>query len=424
MLKNFLFIPVILTLLSFLSNNIVNAQDFRPNKSDLVWGKDEQGLRMAVWTNPEATKVFAVVRNFSKKKICYCDYVLGNFGKIYARKNSNYEWQEMNFRPATKEEIENQTYIGFLPCSDNSILKPNKEMPPFKSQYKGDTEVANQNYSFAIDLSDYVFPSNLSGIVQVKIVQHIFHGRCDNAFEGDLESEYFNTQVPLGIPTPNNLSPQEKLLIKEKAFEIKKIYNSGSFICESEGWNYRRFYFDYPDKQIVDAELVSLLVGYEKSGFATAAVSLPLQLQSDAVSKLFPNYRFYSICWDESPVKGKEVLGLAFGLYYSLAIDSNGNTTKLPGPGHFEKFGEFLSINKIQIKNSEDARLLWLAFCDIYRQPWHSRNLKQISPNEWYFGFHQTNQPFATEQSRRWYQVILDDKQQVLSAKSMSETVK
>lgn len=415
-------------MISLAAFSFVTAQDFRPKKSDLKWGKDDQGLRMAVWTNFEAMKVFGVVRNFSKKKICYCDYVLGKSVKIYARKHFNHQWQEVNFRPPTPEEKANMSYIGSLPCSDNKILQPGKEMPPFKEQFLGNTQNLKndeiQNYSFAIDLSEYVFPENLSGIVDVKIVQTIFNGHCDDAFEGDLESEPFRTEIQRDKPTPNNLTDQQKQLIKEKAFELKDIYNASSYGCSDDGWNSRRFYFDYPDKQIVDAEIVSLLVGYEKSGFATASIALPRRLQTDAVRQLFPNYRFYTICWSEIPVKENPVMGLGMGIYYTLAIDEKGNTTKLSGSGGFEEFGEFISKNKVRIKNSEDARILWLAFCDISQKPWHSRDLKQISPTEWNMGIYQTNEPVRIEQYRSWFQFILDDNQQVLSVKSMSETLK
>lgn len=190
-----------------------------------------------------------------------------------------------------------------------------------------------------------------------------------------------------------------------------------------DGYNVQRITLlpDNPDKGLVDDEVKSLIARYKKSGFATADVAAPVQLKTDVLSRLFPNHRFYLIGWDEHPIKGKNVSSLGFGLYYNFVVGPDNETTKLRGSGDFAEFGQFLSKNNIKIKNSEDARAVWLAFCVINQKHWHSREFKQISPTEWHLGLH--DYPMAREHHYFWFQVHLDDNQTVTSAKLMLRSV-
>ena len=184
------------------------AQNYRPKQKDLAWGTNAGGLQMAAWTNLDTSKVFAVIRNFSTKRICYCDYVLGEFTKVYARQNADSEWQEINLKPLnlTKEESENMVHIGFLPCSKNKILKPKKEMLPYAWWTQGNIKPSesekNKNYSFTLDLSKYDFSTNFNGTVEGKIVQSIFNGRCDEAYLGEVESQPFEMRLPFTESNP------------------------------------------------------------------------------------------------------------------------------------------------------------------------------------------------------------------------------
>lgn len=204
------------------------------------------------------------------------------------------------------------------------------------------------------------------------------------------------------------------------------VFANGGFSLpwSNDSWNTKRLSPDNPDKQLVYAEAASLIASYKKSGFATASVAEPVQLQTGVLRRLFPNHRFYLIGWNEHPVKGKRVMGLGFGIYYNFIVGTGNEITKLSGTGNFEDYGQFLSKNNVKIKNSEDARLVWLAFCDIHQRLWHSRDLKQVSATEWYLGLYQTDEPFRKEEFYFWYRIILDDNQKVTSARLMVEDVK
>jgi hypothetical protein len=97
--------------------------------------------------------------------------------------------------------------------------------------------------------------------------------------------------------------------------------------------------------------------------------------------------------------------------------------TKLSGTGNFEGYGQFLSKNNVRIKSLDDARLVWLAFCDIHQKLWHSRDFKQVSATEWDLGLYQTDVLFRKEEFYFWYRINLDENQKVTSAKLMAKDV-
>jgi hypothetical protein len=172
----------------------IQAQNSRPKK--LTWGEDVQGLRLAVWHDAGNSLLFATIRNFSYKKICYCDYVLGEFLVMYARKSSS-TWEMINLKPQGDPAF----YISSLPCSGNKILRPDREMPPYVNWRASRKQAAqllkDKNYSFAIDLKQYDFPSLWQGTIEIKLVQTIFNGHCDDAYYGRVTSPTIPVNLPL-----------------------------------------------------------------------------------------------------------------------------------------------------------------------------------------------------------------------------------
>jgi hypothetical protein len=172
----------------------IQAQNSRPKNP--TWGKDVQGLRMTVWKDSSNTKLFAAVRNFSDKKICYCDYVLGEFIVLYARKPQS-TWEMINLKPQGEPAF----HIGFLPCSANKILKPDKEMLPYVNWRATRSQAARflkgKNYSFEVNLAQYDFPLLWQGTIEIKLIQTIFNGHCDDAYYGRVESPAIPVNLPL-----------------------------------------------------------------------------------------------------------------------------------------------------------------------------------------------------------------------------------
>lgn len=186
----FLICCFVLALMTF----SIQAQNSRPKK--LTWGEDIQGLRLAVWPDAENSKLFSTIRNFSDKKICYCDYVLGEFLVMYARKSPS-TWEMINLKPQGEPAYQ----IGYLPCSKNKILLPDREMPPYVNWRAKRGEAVRflkgKNYSFAVDLTQYDFPPLWQGAIEIKLVQTIFNGHCDEAYYGRVTSPAIPVNLPL-----------------------------------------------------------------------------------------------------------------------------------------------------------------------------------------------------------------------------------
>lgn len=171
--------------LALLSITGAAQNDYRPGKKDLSWGAESDGLRMAVWTNPAANKIFAAVRNSSAKKICYCQ-VEGNNFTVYARKNAASPWQELKFKTPLQEVV-------ILPICTTGTLTSNEEMPSYVVQNGARKK---KNYSFSVDLREYIFPADWSGTVEIKITQsNVYCDKHKNEL-GDVESPAFKIKLP------------------------------------------------------------------------------------------------------------------------------------------------------------------------------------------------------------------------------------
>lgn len=171
--------------LGFLSAAGAAQDNFRPGKKDLSWGVEADGLRMAVWTNPAADKIFAAVRNFSSKKICYCR-VDGNNFTVYARKNAGSPWQKLEFKTLPEESV-------IVPICNTVTIKPNEEMPSYALKNGARKK---KNYSFSVDLREYLFPADWRGTVEVKIIQsNVYCGKAKNKL-GEVESPAFEIKLP------------------------------------------------------------------------------------------------------------------------------------------------------------------------------------------------------------------------------------
>ena len=170
----------------------ITAQDnYRPKKKDLSWGVKANGLRMAVWTTPATGKAFVAVRNFSTRKICYCNPEVNNF-TVYARKNAASQWQALKFNTPPQEVI-------ILPICHTISLKPNEEMPSYMLR---DGVRKKKNYAFSLDLREYSFPSELSGTVKAKIVQHNVYCNQTGNKVGEVESQTFEIKLPFTEAVP------------------------------------------------------------------------------------------------------------------------------------------------------------------------------------------------------------------------------
>ena len=165
----------------------------RPKK--LIWGEAYNGLHMAAWMSPTRPVVFAVIRNVSRRRIHYCDYLLGEseFVRVHARKSPSSDWVPIPLKP-----IENRAYIGVLLCGLSDTLRAGREMAPNQT-----SALYNQRirYTFDVDLESYEFPSGWEGTIECKISQTYFGGRHEDAYEGTIVSPALTLKLPFARKT-------------------------------------------------------------------------------------------------------------------------------------------------------------------------------------------------------------------------------
>ena len=182
--------------------------DFGPSRDEpteaerrpkgLPWSASQNGLQMTAWPSPVRPVVFAAIRNASPRTIHYCDYILGDdeFVRLSARRKGDAEWTPIRLRPYPY-----RAYIGALLCSANDTLRPGREMAPNRARLVDGAPKAKRKYTFTMYLTGYDFPPDWVGTVECRLNQRIFGGRHEDAWDGTVESQAFEIELPLKVPS-------------------------------------------------------------------------------------------------------------------------------------------------------------------------------------------------------------------------------
>jgi hypothetical protein len=160
---------------------------------------------------------------------------------------------------------------------------------------------------------------------------------------------------------------------------------------------------------------------YRQGGVAVPTFSSWFVLSFDSLKTLFPQHRFFAVSWSERPAPGKEkeAIGLAFGLEATLVCNAAGKTIKeVHHTGNYEAFGELLNDAKVAIRTSDDAKLVWNAFCDIHQKHWQEQPAIKIDNKTWHLG------DVTIDRFHYYYRVLLDDESRVVSAKLHADEIK
>jgi hypothetical protein len=113
------------------------------------------------------------------------------------------------------------------------------------------------------------------------------------------------------------------------------------------------------------------------------------RIEGKAIRTLFPGWKFYSLTYSNYAKKGVDArsLSLAAHLGHTIAVALNSREKKkLFHFGNHEEYGSLLIETKAAISNTDDAELVWDAFCEIHRKGWKGRNVEKISETEWKIG--------------------------------------
>lgn len=160
---------------------------------------------------------------------------------------------------------------------------------------------------------------------------------------------------------------------------------------------------------------------YRQGGVVVPTFSSWFVLSFDSLKALFPHQRFFAVSWSEkaAPGKEKEAVGLAFGLEATLVCDAAGKIIKeVHHTGNYEAFGELLNASKVAIRTSDDAKLVWNAFCDIHQRHWQKQPAIKVGDKTWHLG------DITIDRFHYYYQVLLDDESRVVSAKLHADEIK
>jgi len=157
---------------------------------NLTWGPSNNGLQMAAWASSVRPIALGIIRNNSRRKIHYCDYLLGTGVELFVRKSPSSDWVEISSVP-----FKRQDNIGVLLCGSNDTLHPGEKMKPSRTAFKVNS--IHGEHTFEVHLERYEFPGDLLGTIECKIVQTIFGGDHEDEFEGKVESASFTLELPV-----------------------------------------------------------------------------------------------------------------------------------------------------------------------------------------------------------------------------------
>jgi hypothetical protein len=147
-------------------------------------------------------------------------------------------------------------------------------------------------------------------------------------------------------------------------------------------------------------------------------------------NSLFSGWKFYGFDFSnyaKNP-SDKKKYSLAFGLRSTLAVFSDSNSIKTFElyNGNTDTYGKFLKLNKIVVRDANDAKLVWGAFCEIYRKSGKDYKYEKISDNEWKLGINSFEQMISsniTVKRTNYFKVTTDPKtKQITEWKSITET--
>lgn len=143
------------------------------------------------------------------------------------------------------------------------------------------------------------------------------------------------------------------------------------------------------------------------------------EISSKSLKELFPEYRFFTISWNEAATvggKGDMHVSRAVGLYSIFAWHpEKSGWTEFYGFGNYEEYGQFLSQQQILLESEDDARLIWECFCDIHQKHWKMQGVERRGESVWHLG------ATVIDNFRYYYQIDVDKSGKVVSANLHAE---
>lgn len=140
---------------------------------------------------------------------------------------------------------------------------------------------------------------------------------------------------------------------------------------------------DNPHWKTVEAEVLYIEQVRDESPSTNSMDAEPREIQGEAVSKLFPQHRFYVFTFTQRQKPDEpRVMGLLYGLHYSIAVGKDGTVFRLTGITSYRPFIEFLAQEKVKIRNAEEAQLVQDALCETSRRS-KGGTAEKLSERQW-----------------------------------------
>jgi hypothetical protein len=117
------------------------------------------------------------------------------------------------------------------------------------------------------------------------------------------------------------------------------------------------------------------------------------QISSDALAMLFPKWTFYIVSFtEEKHPNYKGDINIAFGLYYVVGVNDRGERVEFWAHNNHEEFGRFLASHGVRLRNADEARQIWTAYCHLHRQGWPKWEPRKEGPTLWHLGVQVANE--------------------------------
>ena len=115
-------------------------------------------------------------------------------------------------------------------------------------------------------------------------------------------------------------------------------------------------------------------------------------------NSLFPGWNFYGLeCSEYMRKVTDKKYSLALRLRYALAV-SSGKAILIYNEIDYEKF---LKLNKVSIRDVNEAKLVWKSWCEIKRQSGKDLKVEKAADNEWKLGINSYEQTISSDNEFR-----------------------
>jgi hypothetical protein len=150
----------------------------------------------------------------------------------------------------------------------------------------------------------------------------------------------------------------------------------------------------------------------------------PSEYYSEASRKVFSEWRFLMLSWDEipaekpaaDPTEKKKPFPNRIAVHLAISPDRR-TMQEFHTTGNYEEFGVLLAHQGIKIETPDDATAVWNAFCDVHWKHWHKQKHEKINDRLWHLG------SITIDEFHYYYQVDLDADHKVQRGKLKADRV-